>query len=101
MSELERARERLKAVSKGHYVPKELSIEEAKAKLRAADPAIDISDVLKALNHEEDMQKAAASVTLETLTDPAVVSYWSPVLIGLFQALSSAVKQLQPPKAEK
>ena len=98
MSELEHARARLKAVSEGHYVPKGLSVEEAKKQLRAADPAIDISGLLKALHHEKDVQKAATTVLLETLADPAVICYWSPALIGLFQALVPAVKSTLSPK---
>lgn len=100
MSDLEDARARLKAISEGHYVPKKISIEEAKKQLRAADPAIDISGFLKAL-HQKDLEKAATSIALETLSDSAVVCYWSPVLIGLVQALIPAVKSKQSPKAEE
>jgi hypothetical protein len=101
MSDVEHARARLKAISEGHYAPKEISVEEAKKQLRAADPSIDISGFLKALHHEENLQEAATSAALETLADPQVVSYWSPVLIGLFQALISAGKSAASPKADK
>lgn len=100
MTDLEHARTRFKAISEGHYVPKEISVEEAKERLRAADPALDISDMLKALHREEDLQKAAAAALLETLTHPAVISYWSPVLIGLFQALMPAGKPASSPTTE-
>jgi len=99
MTDLEQARTKFKAISEGHYVPKKISIEEAKKQLRAADPAIDISDVLKALHQKKDLQKAAASTLLETLTDPTVISYWSPALIGLFQALMPAGKTTPSSKA--
>ena len=91
MSELEEARARLKAIAEGHHVPKGISIEEAKQQLRAADPAIDISDVLQALHRGENLQKAAAAVMVETLSDPEVVHYWSPILVGLVQTLLPAM----------
>jgi len=100
MTDLEHARTRLRAISEGHYVPKEISIEEAKKQLRAADPAIDISGLLKALHEQKDVQEAAASIVIETLSDPEVVCYWSPVLIGLFQALMPACKSIPTPKAD-
>ena len=100
MSELEHARARLKAISEGHYVPKGLSVEDAKKQLRAADPAIDISGLLKALHHEENLQKAVTAVALETLADPEVIGYWSPALIGLFQALMPAGKSTPSPLAD-
>ncbi len=91
MSELEHARKRLKAISEGHYAPKAISIAEAKKQLYAADPSIDISGFLKAL-HQNNKQKAATSLLLETLADPSVIAYWSPVLIGLIQTLMPADK---------
>jgi hypothetical protein len=100
MSDVEQARARFKAISEGHYVPKAMSLEEAKKQLRAADPAIDISDFLKAV-HQKDLQKAATSISLETLTDPAVVRYWSPVLVELFQELIAAGKSKLSSKAEE
>ena len=100
MSDLEHARARFKAISEGHYVPKEISIEEAKTQLHAADPGINISGFLKALHEKKDLQKAAASVVHETLTEPAFICYWSPVLVELFQALLHAGKSIRSPKAE-
>ena len=90
MSELEEARARLKAIAEGRRVPQGISIEEAKQRLRAADPAIDISDLLQALHRGENLQKAAAAVMVETLSDPEVVHYWSPILARLVQALLPA-----------
>jgi hypothetical protein len=99
MSDLEHARERFRAISEGQYVPKEMSVDEAKKQLHAADPGIDISGFLKAV-HQNDLQKAATSISIETLTDPAVIRYWSPVLVGLFQTLISAGKSKLSSKAE-
>lgn len=99
MSDLEDARARLKAIGEGHYVPKGISVEEAKKQLRAADPSIDISDLLQALNRGEDLQKAAAAVVVETLSDPEVIHYWSPVLAGLVKALIPATPPASSQKA--
>lgn len=101
MSELEKARARLKAISEGHYVPKGISIEDAKKRLRAADPAIDISGILQALHQGKDLEKAATSMVLETVSDPAVVHYWSPVLAGFVQTLIEAGKSKLSSKTEK
>jgi len=97
MGDLEDARARFKAISEGRYVPKALSVEEAKKRLREADPGMDISGSLQALRRN-DTQKAAASVVLETLADPSVVSYWSPALIGLLLALMPAGESAPYPK---
>lgn len=100
MSELKDARARLKAIGEGHYVPKGISVEEAKKQLRAADPSIDISDLLRALHRGEALQKAAAAIAVETLSDPEAIHYWSPVLAGLVQALIPASSHKAAHKSE-
>lgn len=100
MTDLELARKRFKAISEGRYASKGISIEEAKQQMRAADPEIDLSEILKALHQQTDLQKAATSTLIETMTDPAVIHYWSPALIGLFQALIPAGKSTPTSKTD-
>ncbi len=84
--DVETAKARFKAVAQGRHVPSGISVEEAKKRLRQTDPGLDISDMLRAID-QGDPKKAGMSLLMEAATDPSVITYWSPLLIGLVQAL--------------
>ena len=86
------AKARFKAVAQGRHVPSTLSVEEAKKRLRQTDPGLDISDMLRAIDRG-DLKKAGTSLLMEAATDPSVITYWSPLLIGLLQALVPSRKK--------
>lgn len=59
------ARQNFKALLQGKPARRELSLAEAKARLRAADPQIDISDPLKYFSQGR-MKEAGLSLAVET-----------------------------------
>ncbi len=78
MDELRGARRRFKALSEGRYVPKELSLEEAKKRLRQSDPGIDVSEALTALN-QGDLERAAAALVHQALL-PETIAFFAPLI---------------------
>ena len=90
MDEVEKARARLDALLKGRYVPKRLSPEEAKRRLIEADPGLDLSDVLKALQ-EGDAAKAAQNLLYQSLA-PEAIAFFSPLIASALQGFVAASK---------
>ncbi len=65
-----------------------------KKRVRHTDPGLDISDIVRAID-QRDLKKAGTSLLLEVATDPSIITYWSPLLIGLVQALVPSSKKLK------
>ncbi len=79
------ARARFAAISRGEYYPARIGVEEAKERLKAADPGLDISPLLRARD-KEDLSKAALSLLAQS-ADHETLSYFSPLLIEALEAL--------------
>ncbi|WP_456451330.1 hypothetical protein [Hydrogenimonas sp.] len=90
MREVKAARERLEKLLQGRYVPKRLTPEEAKRRLLDADPGIDISDVLKALQ-EGDAAKAAQNLLYQSFA-PEAIAFFSPLVASALQGFIAAAK---------
>ena len=74
MSEIEAKKEKFKALLEGGN-KNELSIQKAKENLLKADPGIDISEILKALNNNEDVLK---TLIVEIVSNPDLLIYYAP-----------------------
>ncbi|WP_456390245.1 hypothetical protein [Hydrogenimonas sp.] len=98
-AEVERAKKRFMSIAQGRHVPADISIEEAKKRVRQTDPGLDISDIVRAID-QRDLKKAGTSLLLEVATDPSIITYWSPLLIGLVQALVPSSKKTQKADAK-
>ncbi|WP_353661332.1 hypothetical protein [Hydrogenimonas sp. SS33] len=96
MDELTRARRRFEKIAKGEYVPREISPEEAKARLRAADPGIDLAEAIRALN-EGDLKKAGLSLLYQSLA-PETVAFFAPLLAQGLQAAFTALNAEEKPR---
>ncbi len=83
--ERNQARENFKALLKGTPSRRELTLAEAKARLRAADPAIDIGIPLKHLNQGE-IQKAGITFAVETAAT-VTLPYLRPALTAALLSL--------------
>ena len=77
MSDIEIKKEELKAILKIGY-KKPLSVEEAKKRLKESDPDIDIGKILKILNTPSNNKLKL--ILIELLSDPEIISYFSPVI---------------------
>ena len=97
MKELQRARRRFEKIAKGEYAPKPLSLEEAKARLRAADPGIDISEAIRALN-EGDIKGAGLSLLYQSVA-PETVAFFSPLIVQGLQAAVTALNGTNSPSS--
>jgi hypothetical protein len=86
------ARKNIQKMLQGAPPRRTPSLEEAKARLRAADPGIDISRPLKLVNRGETGQ-AAAGLLAETVT-AITLPYIHPVLSSLLTTLLSGRKRL-------
>ncbi|WP_201351841.1 hypothetical protein [Hydrogenimonas urashimensis] len=82
---LTEARKRFEAIAQGRYVPKKLSVGEAKKRLRETDPGIDVSDLLCALA-EGDLKRAGSSFLWQTLA-PETVAYFTPLIVGAIASM--------------
>ncbi len=58
----QQARARFRAVARGRYVDHGLGLEEAKARLAASDPGLDIAPLLGALEHKDRHRALAALI---------------------------------------
>ncbi|WP_457598758.1 hypothetical protein [Hydrogenimonas sp.] len=75
---LKEARERFEALSKGRYYPGHLPLKEAKARLRACDPGLDIAPLLRA-DSAEELKRALLVMAAES-ADRETIAYFSPLL---------------------
>ena len=76
MSEIEEKKEKLKALFNGK-VSNEISIKEAKERLKKSDPGINISEILKAIERKDDVLK---TIIVEIISNPDFFVYYTPVL---------------------
>ena len=76
MNELEAKKEKFKALLNGKN-SNEVNIKEAKENLLKADPGIDISEILKSINNNEDVLK---TLIIEIVSNPDLLIYYSPFL---------------------
>jgi len=76
MNELEVKKEKFKSLLNGEN-SNEVSIKEAKENLLKTDPGIDISEILKAINNNEDVLK---TLIIEIVSNPDLLIYYSPFL---------------------
>ncbi len=90
MDELQEARRRFEKIARGEYVPKPMSVEEAKARLREADPGLDLSDVIAALD-EGDLQRAGLALFRQSVA-PQAIAYFAPLLA---EAMAAALEALE------
>ena len=97
MDDRTEAKKRFDAIMKGRYVPKPVSLEEAKARVRATDPGIDISELLQALN-EGDLRRAGTSVFRQALA-PEAVAYFTPLILGTIESIVAATSGKKEKKA--
>ncbi len=79
MNEIEIKKNRFKLMLEGKYVPKGISIQEAKEKLKKTDPGIDISELLKIINNEKK-ENILKSILTELITNPDILVYYMPVI---------------------
>ncbi len=79
MNEIEIKKNRFKLMLEGKYVPKDISIQEAKEKLKKTDPGIDISELLKIINNEKK-ENILKSILIELITNPDILVYYMPVI---------------------
>ena len=87
MNELEAKKEKFKALLEGGN-KNELSIQKAKKNLIQTDPGIDISEILKAVNKNEDVVK---TLLVEIISNPDLLIYYSPVLKTLLKFIIKQV----------
>ena len=83
MSEIEEKKEKFKALLEGKNKNK-LNIQKAKENLIKNDPGIDISEILKAFNNNEDVLK---TLIVEIVSNPDFLIYYSPVLKTILKIL--------------
>ena len=86
MKELEEKKKRFKLLLEGKYIPKEISIEEAKKRLIETDPNIDISNVIKFFRTSKK-DKILKEILIELATNPDVLSYYMPLIKELLKIL--------------
>ena len=79
MSEVEIKKKRFKALLEGKYVPREITIKEAKKRLRESDPNIDVSFVFEIVR-SRNKEKILKNLVFELLTNPDIVVYYMPVI---------------------
>ncbi len=90
----DQARKNVRSLLRGSAPKRELSLAEAKARLRAADPEIDISVPLRLLNQGRPGQ-ATRSLAAEIVSS-VTLPYIQPLVTGLVSALLGAgQKQLK------
>ena len=76
MSEIEEKKEQFKALFEGK-TSNEITIKEAKERLKKNDPGIDISEILKAIDNKDDVLK---TIIVEIISNSDFLVYYSPVL---------------------
>jgi len=86
MEEIEIKKRRLKLMLEGKYVPKDISVEEAKKRLKETDPGIDISVFIKILN-SNDKDKILKDLLIEMITNPDILIYYMPVIKMILKSL--------------
>jgi len=74
MNEIREKKEHFKALFNAQH-SKKLSVEEAKKNLLKSDPGIDISEILKAINNNEDVLK---TIIIEIISNPDLLIYYAP-----------------------
>jgi len=79
MEEIEVKKKHLKLMLEGKYIPKDISIKEAKKRLKETDPGIDISEFIRILN-SNDKDKILKDLLIEMITNPDILIYYMPVI---------------------
>jgi len=82
---------RFEAIAKGRYVPKKLSVREAKERLRRVDPGIDFSRVFQALD-AGDVKRAGTSLAVEVAASQAL-TYFYPLVVDTVQLVSDLISK--------
>ena len=95
MDDYREARTRFEAIAKGRYVPKKLSVGEAKERLRRTDPGLDLSHVFQALD-EGDLKRAGTSLAIEVAAAQAF-TYFYPLAVDAVQLITDLI----PKKTKK
>ncbi len=86
MNEIEIKKNRFKLILEGKYVPKVITIRQAKEKLRKTDPGIDISELLRIINNEKK-EKILKEVLIELITNPDLLAYYMPIIKTILKVL--------------
>lgn len=89
MERREEALARFEALAKGRYVPKKLSIGDAKERLRRVDPGLDFSHTFRALD-EGDLKGAATSIAIEVAAAKAF-TYFYPLVVDAIQLVADLI----------
>jgi len=71
-------KKRFKYLIKGKYVYKNLSVEEAKKRLKETDPGIDVSEILRVIN--SDRKDKFKIIFIEIISTPDFLAYYMPVI---------------------
>jgi len=79
MEEIEIKKKRLKLILEGKYIPKDISVKEAKKRLKETDPGIDISAFFKILN-TTNKDKVLKDLVIEIITNPDILVYYMPLI---------------------
>lgn len=86
MNNIEIKKKRFKLLLEGKYIPKDISIQEAKERLKKTDPGIDISNILKIINQEKK-DKILKEILIEIITNPDVLVYYMPLIKSILKIL--------------
>jgi len=86
MEEIEVKKNRLKSMLEGKYIPKDISVKEAKKRLKETDPGIDISGFIKIL-HNADKDKILKDLMIEIITNPDILVYYMPLIKMILKSL--------------
>ena len=86
MNNIEIKKKRFKLLLEGKYIPKDISIQEAKERLKKTDPGIDISNILKIINQEKK-DKILKEILIEIITNPDIFVYYMPIIKSILKIL--------------
>ncbi len=86
MNDIEIKKNRFKLILEGKYVPKEITIQQAKEKLRKTDPGIDISGLLQIINSEKK-EYILKKIIVEITTNPDILIYYMPIIKTILKIL--------------
>jgi len=85
MKEVEIKKNRFKLLLEGKYVSRDISIKEAKRKLRESDLGIDISEFLRIINSNDEHK--FKKFLIEFFTNPDIFIYYMPLLKMILKTL--------------
>ncbi len=84
MTDINIKKEEIKYLLEGKP-PRPANLEEAKKRLKETDPGVDIKEILKFVNNPT--KENLISVLIDILTDPKILSYFSPVIKDIIKIL--------------